>query len=171
MILTLIVAVADNGVIGADGRLPWRLPADLRHFKAATMGKPVLMGRRTWESLGRPLPGRRNVVVSRRSDWQPAGAEVFPSPDAALEAVAGEPEVMVIGGAELYAALLPRAHRIALTRVHAKPEGDTTFPGLGPEWRETSREHRPADAENPHELDFILLVRAVDSEHTSGVVV
>ncbi len=159
--VTLVAAVARNGVIGRGGALPWRLPADLRRFRAVTWGHPVVMGRRTWESIGRPLPGRRNIVVTRRRGYRAPGAEVVPSPQAALAAAAGAGEVMVIGGAEVYAAFLPLADRILLTEVEAEPEGDTFFPRLDPgEWRETARERHPADAENPFACSFVTLERA-----------
>ena len=112
MKISLIVAVAENGVIGQGGRLPWRLPADLQHFKRITMGKPVLMGRKTWASIGRPLPGRRNLVVSRDPHFVAAGAEVFHTVDDALCAVADLPELMVIGGADLYRAAAARSHTV-----------------------------------------------------------
>ena len=143
--LVFYVARADNGVIGRDGRLPWRIPEDLRRFKAATMGKPMLMGRRTFESFGSPLPGRRHIVLTRAPDWRAEGAEVAHDVDAAL-ALAGEaPEVAVIGGAEIYRLLLPLAHRVELTEVHGDIPGDTFVERFGPEWREASREERPGD--------------------------
>ncbi len=162
--ITLVVAMARNRVIGRAGRLPWRLPADLRHFKAVTLGKPVIMGRRTWESLGRPLPGRRNIVLSRTPGYQAPGAEVVSSLCKALLATAEAPEVMVIGGARVYERALPVADRIHLTEVDAEPEGDTRFPELpADEWTETAREHRPADADNPHACDFVILERCKPS--------
>jgi dihydrofolate reductase len=162
--ITLVVAMARNRVIGRGGRLPWRLPADLRHFKAVTLGKPVIMGRRTWESLGRPLPGRRNIVLSRTPGYQAPGAEVVTSLCKALLVTADAPEVMVIGGARVYERALPVADRIHLTEVLAEPEGDTRFPELpADEWREVSREHRPADADNPHACDFVVLERCKPS--------
>lgn len=149
--LSLIGAVAENGVIGAKGALPWRLPDELAHFKRTTLGKPVLMGRRTFESLGRPLPGRTNVVLTRASDFRPAGVEVAHDLDAALSRVPDAPEVMVIGGAAVYAAALPRADRIYLTRVRAEPEGDVFFPDLDPsDWRESLVLEHPADARHAH---------------------
>jgi dihydrofolate reductase len=150
-VLSLIAAVAENGVIGAKGALPWRLPDELAYFKRTTLGKPVLMGRRTFESLGKPLPGRSNVVLTRARDFQPAGVEVARDLDAALARVADAPEVMVIGGAAVYAATLPRAARIYLTRVRAAPEGDVFFPELDPaDWRETLVLEHPADARHAH---------------------
>lgn len=160
MILTLIVAVADNGVIGRDGGLPWRLPGDLAHFKATTMGKPIVMGRKTWESLGRPLPGRDNIVVTRDPAYVADGAAVAADLDAALAAAGDAGEVMIIGGAEIYALALPRADRIHLTRVHASPEGDTHFPDLDLDrWREVAREDHDADGDSPA-YSFVTLERA-----------
>ena len=148
--VVLIVAVANNGVIGADGHLPWHIPADLRHFKALTMGKPMIMGRKTFESLPGLLPGRRHIVLTRDPLWQAPGAAVARSLEAALELAAdgnNEAEICVVGGAEIYALALPRATRIEMTRIHAAVSGDTTMPPLGPEWREIVREeHEAADS-------------------------
>jgi dihydrofolate reductase len=163
-----VVAVADNGVIGADGDLPWRLPGDLKHFKAVTMGKPIVMGRKTWESLPkRPLPGRPNIVVTRQANFQAEGAEVFTDLQAALaraDALAGrsdleDPEVSVIGGAEIFRLTLPMTDRLYLTEVHADPEGDTWFPAIDRnEWREAWR--RPVAAgDGAPAHDFVLLLR------------
>ena len=160
--VTLVVAVADNGVIGAQGGMPWHLPADLRHFKQVTMGKPILMGRRTWDSIGRPLPGRRNLVLTRDPGWQSEGAERVGSLDQALalaEADAAE-ELMVIGGAEVYRLAMARAQRIYLTRIHAAPAGDTRFPALDPDtWQEVACREQPADDRNAHDLTFLVLER------------
>ena len=163
--VTLVVAVADNGVIGRDGGLPWRLPEDLRRFKAQTLGKPVLMGRRTFESIGRALPGRLNIVLTRRRDYAvPAGAgEVVVVQDwpGALRAAGDAPELMVIGGAEIYAMALPQATRILLTRVHAEVDGDTRLPPFDPaQWREASVERRERDAQNPLDMSFVEVRRA-----------
>lgn len=158
--LSLIVAVARNGVIGRNGTLPWRLPTDLQHFKAVTMGAPIVMGRKTWESIGRPLPGRRNIVVSRRADFVASGADVVASLDAALTLCAGVPEVFVIGGAELYAAALGRADRIHRTLVEAEVDGDTSFPALDAIcWRVTSEQARPKDDKNEYPVRFQVLDR------------
>ncbi len=150
--LTLIAAVARNGVIGDRGALPWRLSSDMKRFKAATMGKPVLMGRATWESLPKtPLPGRQNIVLTRNHAFRAAGAWVYTDLEAALAAAramaqrSGASEVCVIGGAEIYAACLLRADRIILTEVDASPEGDAHFPMLDPgDWREVSRQSFPS---------------------------
>lgn len=154
--LVLIAAVARNGVIGRDNALPWRLKADLARFRALTLGHPVLMGRKTWESLGRPLPGRRNLVLTRQPGHVAQGAEVFASPDAALAAVAGARRVFVIGGAEIYRALLPRADTLLLTEVDAEVEGDARFPAFArAHFREISRERHPADADNEYAVEFV----------------
>ena len=166
MRISLIVAVAENGVIGRDGALPWRLSGDLRRFKSLTMGKPVVMGRKTWESIGRPLPGRPNIVVSRNAAFKADGAETAGGLDAALEraralaAAAGEDELFVMGGAALYAAALDGAGRVYLTEVHAAIDGDTVFPALDPAvWREISRERHPAGERDEHDHSFIVLDR------------
>lgn len=154
--LTLIAAVGNNGVIGVAGGLPWRLPADLQHFKALTLGKPVLMGRRTWDSLGRPLPGRRNLVVTRQEGFLAPGAEVFTTVEAALAAAADHPEVMVIGGGELYAQLLPRAGALELTEVAATVEGDAWFPAFDVHaWPEVARAAHPADERHAYAYSFV----------------
>lgn len=139
--LSLIAAMANHRVIGRDNTLPWHLPEDLKHFKATTLGKPVIMGRKTWESLGRPLPGRRNIVVSRNAGYQPVGGELVTSLQAAIEATADIEEVFVIGGAELYGQSLPLAQRLYLTEIAGDYAGDAHFPEFATaEWREASRE-------------------------------
>ncbi len=147
--LTLIAAVARNGVIGRDNRLPWHLPADLKHFKALTTGHAVIMGRKTWESLPekfRPLPGRQNIVVTRKAGYAAAGANVVTSLADAV-AAAGGSEAFVIGGAELYVAALPLADRLQLTEIDADYEGDTWFPPRDPrQWRETARDAQRDEA-------------------------
>jgi len=159
-VLALIAAVAENGVIGAKGGLPWRLPDEMAHFKRTTLGKPVLMGRRTFVSLGRALPGRTNVVLSRDPGFAAPDAQVARDLDAALALVRAAPEVMVIGGAAVYAEALPRAERIYLTRVRARPEGDVFFPKLEPgEWRETTLTEHPADARHAHAYAIVRLDR------------
>ncbi|MGE5336310.1 MAG: dihydrofolate reductase [Gemmatimonadota bacterium] len=154
--LSLIAAVARNGVIGRDGRIPWHLPGDLPRFKRITMGHPVIMGRRTWESLGRPLPGRRNIVISRSPALKVDGAEVFASLAAALAACAGADEVFVIGGTEAYREALPRADRLLLTEIDADIEGDACFPPFDRRsWRETGREIHPANPDNPLPFSYV----------------
>jgi dihydrofolate reductase len=153
--ITFILARADNGVIGRDGQLPWRLPADLKRFKALTMGRPMVMGRKTFDSFPAPLPGRRHIVLTRDAGWSAAGAEVAPSPDAAL-ALAG-PDAAVIGGAEIYALLLDRAERIELTEVHASPDGDAVVPAFTG-WREVAREDHAAVEGRPG-YSFVTLAR------------
>ena len=143
--LSLIAAVAANGVIGSDNALPWRLPEDLKRFKALTLGHPVIMGRKTYESIGRPLPGRRNIVVTRNAAYQTDGCEVVASLAAALAACqGGSDEIFVIGGAQIYAEALPLAQRLYLTEIHAGFAGDAHFPAFDRNtWRETARErHR-----------------------------
>jgi dihydrofolate reductase len=164
--LTLVVAVAENGVIGRGGELPWRLSADLRRFKQLTLGKPIIMGRKTWESLGKPLPGRHNIVVTRREDYrvehrvEDPQVTIVRDLDAALAAAGNSAEVMVIGGAEIYALALPRAEAIELTRVHARPEGDTFWPDVSRDaWREIARAEHSADERNDHAMTFITMAR------------
>lgn len=161
--LTLLAAAAENNAIGLNGQLPWRLPADLQWFKRHTLGHPVLMGRKTWDSLGRPLPGRANLVVSRQANLLLPGAHVFAD---VREAIAyarqldGGEEVFGIGGGELYRLLLPLADRVLLTRVHATVAGDAFFPKLNPaDWREVSRESHPADERHAYAFTFLDLRR------------
>jgi dihydrofolate reductase len=161
-VISLVAAVADNGVIGADGGMPWHLPVDLAHFKRLTMGKPILMGRLTWEAIGKPLPGRLNLVLSRDVNWHAAGASRVGSLEEALQAArnAGAPELMVIGGAHVYRQALPRASRIYLTRVHAEPWGDTLFPEIDPgDWKEVERHEHPSNGRSRWDLTFVTLER------------
>ena len=152
----LILARADNGVIGGDGGMPWHLPADLKRFKALTMGHPVLMGRKTYESIGKPLPGRRNLVITRNRGYSAPGCEVVHSLDAALDACPGAEEIFIIGGAELYREALPRAQRLEFTEIHAEFDGDTSFPPFPPDqWRETARECHGSEAGAPFRYDFV----------------
>ena len=138
--LNLIAALGKNGVIGIGNRLPWQLPDDLRHFKALTLGHPVLMGRKTFESLGRPLPGRRNIVITRNAHYRPEGAEVAGSIEQALALCQGAQEVFFIGGADIYRQALPLAERLHLTEVDASPAGDAFFPAFDrARWRESAR--------------------------------
>lgn len=160
--LSLIVAVGKNNEIGKGGKMPWHLPADLKHFKAATLGKPVIMGRKTFEAIGKPLSERRNIVVTRNAGYHPAGCEVAHLFTDALVLVAGAPEIMVIGGGKIYREALPRAQRIYLTRVRAGFNADTFFPTLDPtDWRESAREDHVSDERNPFDYSFITLDRRV----------
>jgi dihydrofolate reductase len=153
--ITLIVAVADSGVIGRDNTLPWHLPEDLKRFKRLTMGKPILMGRKTFESIGKPLPGRQNIVVTRDTNYRREGVTVVHDAEAALRAAGPVPEIMVIGGAELFAALLPRAGRIHLTRVHGNIPGDVMWPALDErEWSVVERESHSADDRHAWPMTF-----------------
>lgn len=160
MIVALVVAAAENGVIGRDGALPWSLPADLKHFRALTNGHHVVMGRRTHASIGRALPDRTNLVLTRHPEQVAAGCRAVATLDDALAIAraAGESTCFVIGGARVYAAALPVARQIYLTRVLATVDGDVRFPELDPaRWHEVARELRPADERNPHALAFTLL--------------
>ena len=153
--LTLIVAVADSGVIGRDNTLPWHLPEDLKRFKRLTMGKPMVMGRRTFESIGKPLPGRHNIVVTRDPNYQRDGITVVHDVAGALRAAGPVPEIMVIGGAELFHSLRPMASRVHLTRVHGNIPGDVTWPPLDErEWRQVERQEHPADERHDHAMTF-----------------
>lgn len=159
--LSLIAAVAQNRVIGVRNTLPWHLPADLKHFRRLTTGHPIIMGRRNYESIGRPLPDRDNIVVSRRNDYQAPGCRVVHSLEDALIAVNGADEIFVIGGAELYAQTLPNANRLYLTLVHANVDGDTYFPEYDTNnWRELSRERHEADERHAYSYSFVTLDRA-----------
>jgi dihydrofolate reductase len=159
-LVSLLAAVADNGVIGRDNALPWRLPDDLKRFKALTLGKPVLMGRKTFDSIGRALPERTNLVLTRAASWSHPGTIAVASLDAAVARAAGAPELIVIGGAEIYRLALPRAHRIYLTRVHAVVAGDTSFPSLDAgEWRETQALEHRADERHAYAMTFVTLER------------
>jgi len=151
------LARADNGVIGRDGQLPWRLPADLKRFKAQTLGRPMIMGRKTFESFPAPLPGRRHIVLTRDTGWQAEGVEVAHDVDQAL-VLAGD-DVAVIGGAEVFALFVDRADRIELTEVHLDAEGDAHVPPFDPaDWQETAREPHPVDGDRPA-YDFVTLLR------------
>ena len=159
MSISLIVAVAENGVIGQENALPWRLSGDLKRFKALTMGKPIIMGRKTFDSIGKPLPGRTNIVITRQSNLQLSGCTVVGSLSEALSAVHAD-EYMIIGGAEIYRQALPLAQRVYLTQVHASIAGDAFFPVLEPsQWREMAREDVSADEQNQYAHSFITLER------------
>ena len=167
MEIALIVAMAEGGVIGRDNALPWRLPGDLRRFRELTMGKPLIMGRRTWQSIGRPLPGRTSIVLTRDRRFRAEGAAIAHDAAAALalaEAAAergGATELMVIGGAGIYRLFLPRASRIYVTELHADFAGDTRFPPLDPgAWTEVSRQRHDAGPGEPCDYSFVVLERA-----------
>ena len=160
MRISLIVALARNRVIGRDNQLPWRLSADLQHFKGLTMGKPIVMGRKTYESIGRPLPGRTNIVVTRDSSFSAEGCRVVHSIDEALVTAGGADEVMIMGGENLYSQLLPRADRLYLTEVQAEVSGDAWFPEFDQtQWQELERESHRADEKNEFDYDFVVLTR------------
>lgn len=162
MRVSLIVAVSENGIIGRDGGLPWKLSGDLRYFKSVTMGKPIVMGRKTYESIGRPLPGRPNLVVSRNPEFAPEGVKTFPTLEEAIETAKrhGADEVMIIGGAALYAEALDRADRLYLTEVHADVAGDVGFPSIKlSDWREISRERHSAGDRDDYDYSFVVLDR------------
>jgi dihydrofolate reductase len=164
--ITLVVARADNGVIGRSGGLPWRLSRDLKHYKAITMGKPIVMGRKTHESIGRPLPGRENIVVSRDPAFDAPGCLVVRDLEEALSRArsiaeeTGAGEICIVGGAEIYRAMLPRARRIHLTEVHMQAEGDVTLEAFDPQvWHEISRERFNAEGDDSADFSFVVLER------------
>lgn len=160
MRISAIFAMSQNRVIGHHNQLPWHLPADLRHFKKMTLGKPILMGRKTYQSIGRALPGRCNIVVSQALNFQAPGCWVVNSIEAALSRVADQDEVLVMGGAALYTAMLPQTERLYMTLIHHEFTGDAFFPMFNTsEWRETERQDFSADHENPYSYSFITLDR------------
>jgi len=153
-VITLIVAAADNGVIGRDNALPWHLPDDLKRFKRLTLGKPIVMGRKTFESIGRALPGRQNIVVTRDANYHREGVTVVHGIDEAVRAAGDAAELMVIGGAELFRMFLPRATRIHLTRVHTNVAGDVVWPTLDDTWRVVDSEAHAADERHASSMTF-----------------
>jgi len=163
MRISLIVAMDRRGVIGANGGLPWHLPADLKHFKAVTMGKPIVMGRKTHESIGRVLPGRENIVLTRDRNYAAPGCTVLRSVEEVLAHCRPATEIMVMGGAELYAQFLPRADRVYLTQIHADVDGDTFFPDWeelrGDRWQETDLQVFNSDVRDPFTFSFSVLDR------------
>ena len=172
-ILSMIVATADNNIIGKDNDMPWHLPADLAYFKKVTLGKPIIMGRKTYESIGRPLPGRRNIVISRDESYIPQGkgaeaVDVVNSVEKALALIDGAneavAEVMVIGGGAIYQHCLPNADRLYVTHIKAAIDGDTQFPNYDDgSWQKISSELRPRDENNAYDLDFCVYQRAVNA--------
>lgn len=157
MRLSAIVAMSDNRVIGNHNQLPWHLPADLKHFKNITLGKPIIMGRKTFESIGRPLPGRTNIVITRDVNFKAPGCLVMNSIDAALAAMHENEEVVIIGGAQLYQQMMPRLQRIYLTIIHQEFIGDAFFPALDlAEWHEVSREDFEGDEQNKYKFSFLI---------------
>jgi len=160
--LTLIAAMGKNRAIGLDGRMPWHLPAELQHFKKVTMGKAIVMGRKTWQAIGRPLPGRQNIVVSRNPDFHAEGVDLATSLDDAT-GMSQSDEVMIIGGGQLYALALPHAKRMVLTLIDIEPEADTWFPEWDDkEWSQVSEEHFPIDDSNK------LAYRIIELKRSSG---
>lgn len=162
MRLSLIAAISENRVIARGGEIPWRIPADMKYFKATTMGKPIIMGRKTFDTLGKPLPGRFNIVMSNDKSFQAQGAEVVLDFPTALERAdrCESDEIMVIGGGEIYELALPLADRIYLTEVHAKVEGDTYFPDLSTnDWREVSRDFLKKRNDATYDCSFVILER------------
>ena len=161
MRVSIVVATDLDGVIGRENQLPWHLPADLKRFKAVTMGKPMIMGRKTWDSIGRSLPGRRSIVLTQQQGFKAEGAEVAHTVDEALALAAPAEEVMVIGGAEVYRLFLPRAVRLYWTEVQAHVGGDTRFPPLDrAEWNEVVGVDHPADPQNEYGMRFHILERS-----------
>lgn len=160
--ISMIAAMADNRIIGADNDMPWRLPADLKHFKSITMGKPVLMGRKTYESIGKALPGRPNIVITTNKSYSLADAIVVTSIGAAMQEAAAFEEVMIIGGGSIYQSMLTQAQRLYLTFIDLKVNGDTQFPDYeaNANWIEVARETHKKDEKNPHDYTFVTLERA-----------
>jgi dihydrofolate reductase len=164
--LSIIAAIAENGIIGQDNRLPWHMPADLAHFKRLTMGKPIIMGRRTWESLPGLLPYRTHIVVTRDPAYEASGGFVVHSLQEAIDFAGDADELMIVGGAMLYAEALPIASRLYLTYIHCRVDGDALFPCFeASKWRELSRERHEADDRNPHSYSFVTLERRRTTEH------
>lgn len=160
MFISAIFAMSENRVIGKDHQLPWHLPADLKHFKKITLGKPILMGRNTYESIGRPLPGRCNVVITRESDYQAPGCVIVNSIEQALAVTRNNAEIVVIGGALLYEAMLPLVQRLYMTIIHHAFDGDTFFPTLNQDdWQEIERIDHAQDSDNPYSYSFFILDR------------
>ncbi len=160
MIISMIAAMANDRVIGKDNQMPWHLPADFNWFKRCTMGKPVVMGRKTYESIGRPLPGRQNIVISRDKNLSIEGVDVVASIEQAIDKAGSVEEVMIIGGGSIYEACLPKADRLYVTFIDADLEGDTQFPDWGQGWKESVEENYLADEKNAYDMKFVVLERA-----------
>lgn len=153
--ISIIVAASTNNVIGVDGELPWKISDDLRRFKALTMGKPIVMGRLTWDSIGRPLPGRQNIVITRQPGFSADGCDVVASPAAALAIAGDAEEIMIIGGSQIYDLFLPKAGRLHITRVHTEIEGDAFFPSISEaDWKLVASESHEASDKNEFAFDF-----------------
>ncbi len=160
MIISIIVAMDEKGVIGLEGDLPWRLSADLKHFRAITMSKPLIMGRKTHESIGRPLPGRKNIVLTRANDFDAEGCTIVHSLDDAFQAAGDVDEIIIMGGSRIYDQSLARANRLYLTEVHADVSGDVYFPEFDKgEWLELERQDYSADEKNDFDFSFVVLER------------
>lgn len=165
MKISFVVAMGENRAIGKDGAMPWHVPADLRYFKRVTMNKPMIMGRKTFEAIGRPLPGRDNIVITRDENWRAEGVIVANDPATALRIAGekarerGEGEVMIIGGATIYDLFMKYANRLYITELHSSFPADTYFPSIGFGWEEVSRETHEADEKNPVPYDFVVLER------------
>ncbi|HHF2857056.1 type 3 dihydrofolate reductase [Vibrio diabolicus] len=157
MIISMIAAMADNRIIGKDNQMPWHLPADFAWFKRCTMGKPVVMGRKTYESIGRPLPGRLNIVISREETLKIEGVTTVTSIEQALDVAGDVEEVMIIGGGAIYAACLPMANKLYVTHIEAAIDGDTQFPDWGDQFKETYSETYQADEKNAYNMRFTVL--------------
>ncbi|HCZ9270152.1 TPA: type 3 dihydrofolate reductase [Vibrio alginolyticus] len=157
MIISMIAAMADNRIIGKDNQMPWHLPADFAWFKRCTMGKPVVMGRKTYESIGRPLPGRLNIVISREETLKIEGVTTVTSIEQALDVAGDVEEVMIIGGGAIYAACLPMANKLYVTHIEAAIDGDTQFPDWGDQFKETYSETYQADEKNAYDMRFTVL--------------
>lgn len=168
MSICLVVAAAENNVIGIDNKMPWHLPKDLQYFKQVTMSKPIIMGRKTFDSIGRPLPGRENIVITRQQEWQHDGVHVVNNIGAAIEfaeQLSPHSDVMIIGGAEIYRQSLERADKIFLTRVYTELDGDAFFPSLdAAQWREISCEKHAACERNPYPYAFCVLERVTSGD-------
>ncbi|CAH7140349.1 dihydrofolate reductase [Vibrio chagasii] len=159
MIISMIAAMANNRVIGKDNQMPWHLPADFAWFKRSTMGKPVVMGRKTYDSIGRPLPGRLNIVISRDMNLEIEGVTTVTSIEKALDLVSDVEEVMIIGGGSIYESCLPEADKLYLTYIDFDVDGDTQFPDLGEGWKQSFSETYQADEKNKHNMEFVILER------------